>query len=144
MAKGLKTLIRLSEWTVDEKRRELGVILDNLAVAEQARDDLEAELLREQASAQSAPQEAGFFYGAYADGVINKREQLRQQIININFRVEEAREALSEAYREQKKYETVEKNRLEREAKERDRKEQLLLDELGLQNFTQKQRDDLD
>jgi len=141
MAKGLKSLVRLSEWTVDEKRREMAAVLDELAAAEQARDDLEQEMLREQASAQASPNEAGLYYGAYADIVINRREQIHQHILNTEARVAEAREALNEAYREQKKYETVEKNRLEREASELERKEQIILDELGLQNHARQQSD---
>jgi len=138
MAKGLKSLVRLSEWNVDEKRRELATVLDEMAAAEQARVDLETEVLREQASAQDSPHEAGLYYGNYADNVINRREQIRQQIVSIETRVVEAREALNEAYREQKKYETVEKNRVEHEAKELAQKEQQILDELGLQNHSQK------
>jgi len=138
MAKGLKSLVRLSEWNVDEKRRQLASVLDEMAAAEQARDDLETEVLKEQASAQDSPHEAGLFYGNYADNVINRREEIRQLIVSIDARVVEAREALNEAYREQKKYETVEKNRVEREARELAQKEQQILDELGLQNHSQK------
>jgi len=139
MAKGLKTLVRLSEWNVDEKRRELADVLDEMAAAELARDNLEKEVLREQASAQESPHEAGLYYGNYADGVINRRENIRQEIVLIETRVAEAREALNEAYREQKKYETVEKNRVEREAKELALKEQQILDDLGLQNHSKQQ-----
>ena len=139
MAKGLKSLVRLSEWNVDEKRRELAEVLDEMAAAELARDNLEEEVLREQASAQESPHEAGLYYGNYADNVINRRENIRQEIILIETRVAEAREALNEAYREQKKYETVAKNRLEREAKELALKEQQILDDLGLQNHSKQQ-----
>jgi len=139
MAKGLKSLVRLSEWNVDEKRRALGDVLDEMAAAELARDNLEKEVLREQASAQESPHEAGLYYGNYADSVINRRENIRQEIVLIETRVAEAREALNEAYREQKKYETVEKNRLEREAKELALKEQQILDDLGLQNHSKQQ-----
>jgi len=141
MAKGLKSLVRLSEWNVDEKQRELAIVHEELSNAETMQSNLEDELRREQVMAQESPHEAGLFYGTYADGVINRRENLRQQILNIEGRVEEARDALNEAYREQKKYETVERNRQQRETAERERKEQLLLDELGLQNYSRGQGD---
>jgi len=136
MAKGLKTLIRLSEWTVDEKRRELGIKLENLATLEDNLDALGKELIREQTSAASSPQEAGLYYGNYADQVIARREQLHVDIADMEHQVSEARDALNEAYRELKKYEVAEQTRKDREAKELDRKEQILLDDLAIQNFT--------
>jgi flagellar FliJ protein len=139
MSKSLKSLIRLNEWTVDERRRELAVVMEELDLAELTLKNLEAEVKREQTMAESSPQEAGLFYGSYADGVIMRREDLHQQIRDINVRVDEAREILNEAYRELKKYETAEANRLLKEEKELNRKEQVLLDELGLQNHAKKQ-----
>ena len=134
MAKGLKTLIRLSEWTVDEKRRELGVKLDALATLEDALDALGKELLREQALAASSPQEAGLYYGNYADQVITRREQLHDEIADMEKQVSKARDELNEAYRDLKKYEVAEETRIERETRERDRKDQILLDDLAIQN----------
>lgn len=139
MSKSLKSLIRLNEWTVDERRRELAVVLNELETAEKSLSDLEIEVKKEQQSAESSPQEAGLLYGNYADGVILRREHLHQEIRDADAKVIEAREALNEAYRELKKYETAEKNRLLKEEKERDRKEQILLDELGLQNHSKQQ-----
>ena len=140
MSKSLKSLVRLSEWNVDERRRELAVILDQLDAAERARIDLENELKREQLLALESPQEAGLYYGSYADGVIARREKISMSIIEINERVLGARDALNDAYRELKKYETVEKNRLIREAEELSKKEQTVLDELGLQSYSRKQQ----
>ncbi len=141
MSKSLKSLIRLNEWTVDEKRRELAAVLDALAHAEQEARSLEDELKREQAQAEQSPQESGLFYGNYASGVITRRETLQRQVRDITKKAEEARDILNDAFRELKKYQTAEKNRLLKETEEFARKETVLLDEIGLQNYTRKQLD---
>ena len=140
MAKGVPTLIRLNEWTVDEKRRVLGARLKELDDLEAGLRDLERELVTEQAMAASAPDSAGFLYGNYANQVIHRREQLHSNIKSKEEEVVVARESLSDAYRELKKYEVVNESRIRREATERARKDQIELDELGLQAKTFRER----
>lgn len=138
MAKGLKSLIRLNEWTVDEKRRVLGQKLAKVAELEEGLKSLENELLTEQSTAQESPQEAGLFYGNYVNGVINRRDRFKSQIVKMEEQVVAAREDLNEAYRELKKFETINKQREKREAEELEKKQQQTLDELGLQNHQRK------
>lgn len=103
MAKGLKSVIRLNEWKVDEKRRELGEKLSQIAALEDGMEALEAELIKEQSTAQQSPHEAGLFYGNYANGVINRRDNFKENIIKMEEQIIAARDALSDAYRELKK-----------------------------------------
>lgn len=138
MAKGLKSIIRLNEWKVDEKRRVLGERLSQVADLEDGLEGLEKELINEQAVAQQAPHEAGLFYGGYANGVITRRDKFKSDIIQMEEQVQAARDDLNEAYRELKKFEIINRQREEREVAERDKKEQEMLDELGLQNHQRK------
>ena len=111
----------------------LGARLKELDDLETALANLEKEVVQEQQTAASAPDMAGFLYGNYACQVIHRREQLQSNIEAKEGEVATAREALNEAYRELKKYEVVNENRLRREEAERLREEQIELDELGLQ-----------
>jgi flagellar FliJ protein len=138
MAKGLSTLVRVNEWTVDEKRRTLGQRLRELEELEQARIRLEDEVVAEQRAAAESPNEGGMLYGTYAEGVIHRREQFDAAIESKEAEVSVAREHLNEAYRELKKYEVLRDTRARREAAEQDRKEQLMLDELGLETHRRK------
>jgi len=133
MAKNLKTLIRLNEWTVDERRRELGDVLGSLESLENGLLRLRDELASEQQAVQSSPNEAGFFYGNYAAAVIQRRNHLNNGIVQMEAKVAEARERLDEAYRELKKFEIAQENRDLELAKEMGRQEQSEMDELGLQ-----------
>lgn len=135
MAKGLKSLIRLNEWKVDENRRVLGEKLAEVAAAEDAITALEEELVLEQTTAEQAPQEAGLFYGVYANGVIVRREEYQAELEQKESQVLVAQDVLNKSYRELKKFEILHKEREKREQKERDKKEQDMLDELGLQGF---------
>ena len=141
MVKGVATLIRINEWTVDERRRELGARLKELDDLEAALDRLEKEVVDEQRIASTQPQTAGFLYGAYADSVIHRREQFQLTIASKQQEITVARDALGDAYRELKKYEVIYQNQQSKEAEEQARKDQVDLDELGLQarNFRERQ-----
>ncbi len=135
MAKSLRSLIRLNEWEVDQRRRKLGALLQSLNSLETAVDDLAAELVREQEQAGQSPAEGGFLYGNYAFAVIARRESLEDAIAEMEVRIAAAREELGEAYRELKKFEVAQEVRDTREAQELAREEQAILDELGLQTY---------
>ncbi len=135
MAKGLATLVRVNEWSVDEKRRALGVLLRELDDMEAHRRRLDQELIDEQAAAAKVPDEAGFLYGVYAEGVIHRREQMDAAIAAKETEIEAARETLNEAYRELKKYEVIRDNRVRREREEEARDERIQLDEMGIETY---------
>lgn len=127
----LKNLIRIHGWEVDEARRKLN---DLLAVQNDLRSRLERldeEVRREQALAYENP-ESAVFYGAYADGVIQRRERLTESIRKMDAEVAVARETVRAAFRELKKYEVAQEARDLEEKQERDKREQAALDEMGL------------
>lgn len=135
MAKGLKTLIRLSRWTVDEKRRVLTALQaredEILATIKAAEDQLQQE---QQVAAQDAVG-AGFLYGAFADAWLARRASLNADLDAIRAQIELARDELAEAYNQQKTYEITQENRDRRAREEADRKEQAFLDEVALNIF---------
>jgi flagellar export protein FliJ len=139
-AKGLKTLIRLARWEVDERRRALSAL--------QAREDeivamLEAmskQLPEEQSVAAGDATGAGFLYGAFANAWVERRDQVISMLVQIRAQVEQARDALAEAFRQQKTYELTQAARERREREEADRKEQAVLDETGLNIYRRRGR----
>lgn len=135
MVKGLKSLIRLNEWKVDENRRILSQKLADVAATEDAIMALEEEVVLEQTTAKQAPQEAGLFYGVYANGVIIRREKYKAELEQKETHVLVSQDVLNKSYRELKKFKILHKEDEKREQKKRDKKEQDILDELGLQGF---------
>lgn len=138
-AKDLDQLIRVSKWGVDERQRELGVLLNREEELIAQGHRLDAELTQEQQIAATDPTMAGFQYGGFADRYRVRKEQLRQLLHAVRLEIEEARERLAEAYRQLKVYEEVRKERARREDAEEARQEQLTLDEIGLNQHRRRQ-----
>ena len=138
MAKGLATLIRLHEWTVDERRRELGVMLRALEHLHHRIELLDQEVLQEQTLAASSVDFAVHFNHFYAEAM-KRRDKLMKQVQLKEKEIEKARDAVSLAYRNLKKYERADELRLRREENERTKREQEALDELALQQYRRAQ-----
>ena len=138
MTESLKTMIRLHDWNVDGMRRKLGGLMQGMHDLEDQSRRLERELIDEQKQALAAP-ETGLYYGNYAMGAIQRRETIAASAAALDEQIVKAREKLHEAFRELKKYEVAHKNRQRRELEEENHKEQLSLDEQGLQTFRRQQ-----
>lgn len=138
MAANIKSLIRLHEWNVDEKRRKMGELLRLQGELEDQVTQLEEDLVREQKAAAADPALAGLTYGAYAKQVIQRRENLKDSIDQMEFVIGHAQDELSEAYRELKKYEIVDRNRQRRYELQQNRREQSMLDEIALNQHRRK------
>ena len=131
-AKGLKTLIRLSKFSVDEKRRVLTALQTREdQIIEEIRKG-EEQLRHEQQLAAEDTTGIGFSYGAFQQAWMRRRDLMHQALAAVRADIEKARDELAEAFRELKTYEVTQANREKREREELDRKEQIFLDEIGL------------
>jgi len=131
MGKSLNGMIRLHKWQLDEQRR-------NLVELEKMRDDLlrknsdlEAELKQEQENV-STSAIINLSYENYATGVMDRRENLKNSLDEVNAQVEEMKDQVAESFKELKKYEVVEQRAFERSRAERSRRQQAELDELSI------------
>ena len=132
---GLKNLIRLHEWTVDERRRGLGAHIRILDDMELEIEHLEEDLLREQALAGADPSGLNMTFAAYHKRVRAEQDDLRYRIRQKEAEIREARDILSAAYMELKKYEVAQEVRDRKESLKQAREEQNELDEQGLQLY---------
>ena len=130
-AADLDTLIRLRDWTVDERRRELGALLAREEQLIAYGRELERQLVREGEVVKANTQMVGFMFGPFAEEHKKRRERLAITLAALRREIEAARERLAEAYRERKTMEEVQKTRAERERVEAARIEQVALDEIA-------------
>lgn len=130
----LDTLIRLADAEIDTARLTLQKILAEEDAVQTKLNELAAQLEHETSLAAKDP-ELGRQYGVFIDHVKRKRHKLNAQLDAIRPKVEAARDALAEAFANQKKYEIAKQNRNDAAAAEGKRKEGLILDELGLNAF---------
>ena len=139
MVKSFKTLIRVRKFELDEKRREMGVLLGELTHLEEAARNLENQIISEQKAAADNPETAGFGYAGFARAAITKRAQIAALITNKKKEIDDASLAVAEAFKALKTTEISEENRVAAEQAELDRKERTMLDEIGTNSFLRKQ-----
>lgn len=140
-AKGLKTLIRLSKFNVDEKRRVLTALQNREdQIIEEIRQG-ESQLKIEQRLAAEDATGIGFMYGAFHKSWMQRRDLMQQALAAVRAEIETARDDLAEAFRELKTYEVTQANREKREREEADRKEQVFLDEIGANIHRRKEQE---
>jgi flagellar FliJ protein len=123
--KSRDTLIRLKKFQVDEKRRKVMQIETMIAEFERMANDLEREIKVEQ-------DRAHFAYPTYAKAAIQRRENLKQSADELKVQLNDAKDALAEAFEELKKVELLDERDQMRERAAEAAIEQSELDAIGL------------
>ena len=126
----IDSLIRLSRWRVDEKRKALAELeaLEEHLQSEAVR--LTEELAREKAIA-AAQSEPAPGLGAYIRAALERQAHLTQSIAEVKDRIAAARDEIANAFQELKRYELVQKDRQQRALLRQRRRETATLDEIG-------------
>ena len=143
MAKNdLKTLIRVHQFELDEKRRQLG----NLLRFEQSLENrkiLLAQRFKEEEEAAKNDQTAALTFGAYVDWHIDENKRVDRALADARQEIALMRDEIREAYQELKTFEITQENREKREAAELERKNNAVLDEIGLTLYRRKHDEDV-
>ncbi len=129
----LKNLVRLHQWTLDEKRQtlvELETLHDKLTTD---LSGLSAQMDHERAVAEKSEQGMAA-YPAFVAVVLERRRKLAETIEKVEASIDAARDEVSLAYQELKKYELAQANEEKREKKRQERLEQILQDEQGAES----------
>ena len=129
--KSRDTLIRLKKFQVDEKRRKVMQIESMIAEFDRMGVELEREIKTEQDRA-NIHDPSHFAYPTYAKAAIQRRENLKHSADELKVQLNEAKEALSEAFEELKKVELLDERDQMRERAENAAQEQAELDAIGL------------
>lgn len=126
-----RSLVRISTYEVEVLQRRLAEIADRRTRAELALTALIAEGEAEALNARGSA-DAGWYHIGFMDGLRVRKAAAQVEIDRIKLEEAGAREALTEAFEEQKKYEQVSDNLQRAKAKERARVESAQMDEIGL------------
>lgn len=129
--KWAQSLIRISNFEVEELQKRLAEIVERRAAVEIKLAVLEAEAEAELQQAQ-ANAEAGWYMAGFREGVKVRRQALNADLAVVTTEEEGARDALTEAFEALKKYEQVAEKARVAARKEEGRRETAALDELGL------------
>ena len=126
----LKTLVKSHQAALDDKRRELRALQDKADGIVAHIERLKVELAKERELVTSNV-DVSFNYGTYSDANKSKREQLAEERMAMQSELDEAEEAMRDAFRELKKYEITLERREEEWRKEQEKREQTELDEMA-------------
>ena len=140
MGKKLNSLIRLHKFRVDEKRREIAGVISIIEDLERQSRELDERITREQPIASRSPQEAGVLFGNYVAHHIFKKEQFLVALKELEEKLVSVQEELREEFRELKGVELTQDARNRVRVIERNRAEQLTLDEIGAEVYRRKDR----
>jgi flagellar FliJ protein len=126
-----ESLIKLATFEVENRQLRVAEIAKRRADAEVRLAVLSAE---GEAEAKHAGQdaEAGWYHAGYADGLRVRKAAIQSELELIAVEERGARDALAQAFEEQKKYEQVAENARLAEVKEATRRENAELDEVGM------------
>ncbi len=127
------SLVKLSTYEVEMHQKRLGEIVARKSGAEARLRALQAEG-EEEAIRARQDAAAGWYQIGYLDGLRLRKAKVKADIDAIAIEELGARDALTAAFEEQKKYEQVVENARRAEVKEAAKRETAALDELGLRN----------
>ncbi len=126
----IKTLIRLSKLTLDEKRKIVVTIETEIARVEKEKAALLARLEAEKQQAQNVG-EGGLTLGAFIKATFKKRDQFDHQLSELAKVLEAAQDELRLAFEELKRFEIAKEQRDKLQARDEARRLTKQLDEVG-------------
>ena len=126
-----QSLIKLSTYEVETLQKRLAEIADQRVAIEMRLGVLEAEGQAEQAAAAQDPQN-GWRIVSYLEALKLRKAQVEAELRVVELEEQGARDALSQAFESQKKYEQIAEQAQTLALKEAGRRETAQLDELGL------------
>ncbi len=136
--RSLETLIRVQRRQLDQLRRDLAA-LETLAHDLRAQAvALEEEIKTQQTAAKRGAPEVAFSYPNFAQWALERRARLAASIADVDGRLEATRAQVADAFQDLKRFDIVLANRQARARQEADRREQALLDEIGLEGHRRK------
>lgn len=129
----------MHKFELDEKRRALVALEEQMQRTMDARLNLDKELAAEQKTAAQAL-ELGMTYHGYSKKFIARREKMEQDLEHLKIEVEKAELVVQIAYQELKKYEVTAERQAAREKLEATRKEQAEADDTNITAFERKKK----
>lgn len=127
----LNKLLQVSKLELDRRRHEIGelhAMRDDL----QARSDrIDGQINLEKAATISDPL-AGSTIGAFVNASRRQQQTLAASMAEVDTQIDALRDVVAEAFRETKRYEKLIDRKREERRRHADRREQVVMDEIGL------------
>lgn len=128
--KSMRQLVRLHRWKLNERRQKL-VELEELAVKMRREIDRLDERMTAESRTAEASAEIAIAYPGYVSAMLDRRKKLDHSIAEVELSVAQARDEVSEAFQELKRYELALQNKEQRLAAKVRQREQAQMDAQG-------------
>lgn len=138
MLKPLATLIKINRAQLDEKRKELAVLLNTKQAYIDEIVRMEAEIKSEGENLMKLEEDFRPMFLSFIEATRRKEGILLDEIDKLNPGIEKKSDEIAEIYSETKKFEIVKENRELEIELELQRKTQLEIDEIAMMNFVRK------
>ncbi|MDF1719290.1 MAG: flagellar export protein FliJ [Minwuia sp.] len=127
----LDKLLQVSQLELDRRRHEIGE-LHAMRDDMQARSDrIDGQINAEKAATISDPM-AGSTIGAFINAARHQQQTLAASMAEVDTQIDALRDVVAEAFRETKRYEKLIERKREERRRAADRREQVVMDEIGL------------
>lgn len=136
--KSLPTLIRLKQEALDEKRLVLTRFETEAATIKSMLETLEVEVACETEAARGDA-ERSFGYGRYIASAKARRGELEARLVQVDEKIAEAADEVADAFREMKRFELAQSLADQRAATKEARREQAVLDDIGMTAYRRAQ-----
>lgn len=136
--RSLDSLARLSRWELDERRRDIAELYRIRNELADAADTLQRMLTDERQHAEASGTHTEF--AAFAGRIRDQQAAVDAQIVEFDKRIMEKQAEIATAFQELKRFEIIEERQIRAEREEADRREQAVLDEVGLNSHRRERR----
>ena len=123
----LETLIRLSKFQLDEKRRRLSGLRELASDLQNTLIQLESQAEQEKQLSHLNPK----IYDAYCKEMQKQRNTIMLSVHEIENEIEIISDDIAEAFQELKRYETTHESNIQRSKRAKNKKHQNVMDEFG-------------
>lgn len=137
--KALKTLLRLRQWELDERRKSLAMVEEKREEIVARQESHERAIVDEQAVANATGDPMIMMsYAGYHTRAIKMRQDMAAEQEQLKPHLDAARDRMAEAFKGVKQFEQLKEAADKREQAELDKRETEMLDELGLNTHRRK------
>lgn len=138
----LDPLIRVRRHAIEQKQKFLAELYRQAEAFIQQKHDLEQQMQKEKEAIQGMGVEMLGFFQHYAQTVKDRVAEIEVAQLQLERRINAAQDDMRDAFAELKKIEIIEDQRKEAERQEVLKKENKLMDEIGIEGFRRAQDDD--
>ncbi|HCR86281.1 MAG TPA: hypothetical protein DIV86_06345 [Alphaproteobacteria bacterium] len=140
MLKPLKTLIKITKYSLDEKRKILNALLESKEQMIKKIKQLEDEINEEQKKNEIMPLDLRMIFPYFVIMMRNRQQVILSEIEKLNPQIQKATDELYEVFTENKKYEVLRDRKIEEFNYEFNKKQQLELDEIAIAKFARQEQ----